>query len=442
MASSSNSRSSKKTKAPSSKNDDVLNARPTQRLGDQTIEADGDTWQETLAVCEPPQKKGEANPSAAPTLILRSYYQNTRSGKRVWDEPPSGASKILPATDEMRRMAEMQLTELHVVTTSVAVSNAADQELEEPKKKKKGLKKLFGSFGKKKTKEDSNSAPKQNRQIRYKPGSRLVSGPSNPDSQLQLAIARSLADKEGRDYEFSPAAAGGDPSNNLSSSLTAAKQRKKRSKTKFAPLPTVPPAGGADDDELEMAKALSLSVAHQSGETEEQLLARVMEESRMMEEALQRGANQAAREQQRRSASGGNLMGFSGEIDRKMPPMNRKMPPPAASLSHSPQPYYSQPVASAAPPMAPASPFLPSYSAAGHPTVAKASPADAAATAARFDPYSAQAAPKPKPAPQKASPSSPSGPQKMSPPNSPLRPSFGRPRVSNNKKLQEQAGLV
>lgn len=39
--------------------------------------AEGDTWQETLAVCEV---------ADASKLVIRSYYEKTHNDKRVWDE--------------------------------------------------------------------------------------------------------------------------------------------------------------------------------------------------------------------------------------------------------------------------------------------------------------------------------------------------------------------
>ena len=96
----------------SSPDENAFEARPTNRLGkDHKIVADGDTWQEMMAVCEPRNYK-KNNDGSGPSLVIRSYYQNTRTGKRVWDEPPSGATNIIPASEEMRKMATLQLNEL------------------------------------------------------------------------------------------------------------------------------------------------------------------------------------------------------------------------------------------------------------------------------------------------------------------------------------------
>jgi hypothetical protein len=49
---------------------------------------------------------------AAQRLTLRPYFQSQNTGQRVWDEPPSGASNIVYATVESRKMAQAQLEEM------------------------------------------------------------------------------------------------------------------------------------------------------------------------------------------------------------------------------------------------------------------------------------------------------------------------------------------
>lgn len=140
----------------------------TNRLGkkrtDKLIRADGDTWQEYLSVCEKgriekgrPEKgrraaafslfgkkkkmtsietntntngndndNSKGNGNDISNLMIRSYFQNTRTKKKVWDEPPSGASHIVPASEEMRLMAQHQLGELYVATTTPYVTEAFD----------------------------------------------------------------------------------------------------------------------------------------------------------------------------------------------------------------------------------------------------------------------------------------------------------------------------
>lgn len=189
----------------------------TNRLGqkraDEMIRADGDTWQEYLAVSEKlnkaasnkskrsgglsslfgKKKKKDTKPGSSvddnSTLVIRSYFENKRTGEKVWDEPPSGASNIIPASEEMRRMAEMQLDEVHVVVTPPAgiedLNNASSNG---------GTKTTL--FGKPKT---PNTAERGGRRIRYKPGSTSAvrSPQSFNDRQLQEAIERSMNETQG-----------------------------------------------------------------------------------------------------------------------------------------------------------------------------------------------------------------------------------------------------
>jgi hypothetical protein len=269
-----------------------------------TIQGDGDTWQEILAVAvkettAPNTTKissfSKKDQVGDEQLIIRSYFQNTRSGKRVWDEPPSGASHVVAATEEMHRMAQVQLQELQIVTgitsptTNTTKSNGdSGSAPSNGNGKKRGF--LFG-FGKKNSNPTDSTATSSARMIRYKPGSSLLTprpggkypskrGPSpgtvdqGEDIFLQQAIAQSLAEQQGFCY---------DDSNNSSNNNN----------------PFTTPHNG-DDDELELVKALSLStMVHnnmspnnnnnnnnnnkdiQTEEDEEQVLARVLEESKL-----------------------------------------------------------------------------------------------------------------------------------------------------------------
>ena len=332
-----------------------LQARPSQRLlGTQLqIEADGDTWQETLAVCEAPpppspsrkenkskrgkqgggtKKENHDDDTSTGRLLIRSYFQNTRNGRRVWDEPPSGASQILPATEEMRRMAQIQLAELQLVTGNVqdtttttnpttnddTVGVAVDTMGKDGTPTKHKQRRGFFGFGKfngnSNGNHNDNHNSNENHRIRYKPGSSLLvrnkqgapptttkkTGTDHQDAQLQEAIARSLAESQGIPYHTT------------------------------ATTTTMRP----DDEQLAMAKALSLSAAaaaqqqrdssHQ--ETEEQILARVLEQSKI-EDAIHRGTMQAALSEPEANTTNTNthdLLGMTMTIpneddDRKLP---------------------------------------------------------------------------------------------------------------------------
>lgn len=127
-------------------NIDDFSARRSGRVVSGQCVADNDTWVEALAVCEvakDPKKpninakssgllkklRSKSNMTnentdsniqqyeaemamAAQRLTLRPYFQSQNSGQRIWDEPPSGASNIIYATTESRKMAQAQLEEM------------------------------------------------------------------------------------------------------------------------------------------------------------------------------------------------------------------------------------------------------------------------------------------------------------------------------------------
>ena len=158
---------------------DDFSARRSARVAVGEYAADNDTWVEALAVCELPPKAGkkgrrskskhsgifhwknktkkkndemEDSSSANNTtngnnnnnnnnvyteedlatvsqrLILRPYFQSQNTGQRVWDEPPSGASTILYATLEARKMAEAQLEEMRMTYAGTAVRRRLERE--------------------------------------------------------------------------------------------------------------------------------------------------------------------------------------------------------------------------------------------------------------------------------------------------------------------------
>jgi Ubiquitin interaction motif len=236
--------------------EDHFQARPSNRLGRNApgvAQADGSTWQEYLAVCDVQEK-----------LQIRSYFQNLTTGKRVWDEPPSGASHIIPASEEMHRMATLQLDELYVATTNGEGDGNKNDKKSDKEKKKSGLKSLFG-LGRNKTRDNnatssSNGGSTNNKKIQYKSGSSLLAGSnSRVDPHLQAAIAQSIAESQG-----------------IPSSL---------SNTDNAVNPSSGSHQEADPD-LAMAMALSLSTAGAASSPktlneEEEMLRRALEESKL-----------------------------------------------------------------------------------------------------------------------------------------------------------------
>ena len=205
----------------------------TNRLGkkqtDKLIRADGDTWQEYLAVSEKPNhattsnslsffgkknkkkstksKSNSQNNGDGNSLIVRSYFQNSRTGKKVWDEPPSGASRIVPATQDMRRMAELQLEEVYVATVSTELVDTSGSTSSSNKSKSKkalggGLFRRLNSAATNSESSGSNRGS-TSRRIRYKPDSQLYppraapGSHQNEDRQLREAIERSIAETTG-----------------------------------------------------------------------------------------------------------------------------------------------------------------------------------------------------------------------------------------------------
>jgi hypothetical protein len=186
--------------------DDSFVPRRSNRVSADLAQPDGDEWTERLAVCE----------GAGAKLLIRSYYKNSRTAARAWDEPPSGASKIRHATADMRKQAETQLQELQftldMIPPEEGAENASTSSDNNNNKKQQGKKGFLGRFRKK---EKTKKKPDDSK-----------------DLNLQRAIARSMADQKGG-HESDEPVVYYDPessTNNL-----------------------------ADDEALQMAKALSMS---------------------------------------------------------------------------------------------------------------------------------------------------------------------------------------
>lgn len=146
--------------------------------------SDGDIWHEKLAVCESATNDGK------PKLLIRSYFRNERTGDRLWDEAPSGASKINYATAEMRRMAQAQMDELQLTLEMIPSENDDLTNIEKSdksgtnKNEKTAKKSIFSRFSKKKEKKTVEVSK---------------------DLNLQRAIARSMADSYPTQNETIPA---------------------------------------------------------------------------------------------------------------------------------------------------------------------------------------------------------------------------------------------
>ena len=85
--------------------------------------------------------------AASQRLTLRPYFQSQNTGERHWDEPPSGASNIIYATSEARRMAEAQLEEMRGTYAQAAVRRRQEREEKRALKKKRKEEEGGGSGG-------------------------------------------------------------------------------------------------------------------------------------------------------------------------------------------------------------------------------------------------------------------------------------------------------
>jgi len=82
--------------------------------------SDRDVWCEYLAVVEMviPGNTGAKNTQPMYELQIKSLFESTHTGKRSWDEPPSGATTIQYATDEERTRAKNDMVILQTTTPS------------------------------------------------------------------------------------------------------------------------------------------------------------------------------------------------------------------------------------------------------------------------------------------------------------------------------------
>lgn len=83
------------------------------------ISSDKDVWCEHLAVVEMvvPGNAGAKNKETY-ELHIKSFFESALTGKRSWDEPPSGATTISYASDEDHKKAEEERATLQMTTRS------------------------------------------------------------------------------------------------------------------------------------------------------------------------------------------------------------------------------------------------------------------------------------------------------------------------------------
>lgn len=206
---------------------------------------DGDVWQEKLMVCEADGNK----------LVIRSYFRSTKSGKRVWDEPPTGASQIEAASAADRQKVQEELKNMQVALDTNNENVGGEEGKGKAAKKSKGFFSAFrkspkdkagssssgGLFGKKKSDQHGKK-------------SSVAKGDIDGDEDMQRAISLSMG--------LNPDAADANSAANGGNSWDA------------------------DDEALEMAKAMSISEAESASPaathnfTEDEMLQRALEESK------------------------------------------------------------------------------------------------------------------------------------------------------------------
>jgi hypothetical protein len=100
--------------------------QPSTRISTSNISSDNDTWTEYLTIVELP-RRDKRNTFE---LQIRSFFESKATGEKVWGEPPTGATHVLWATEDMKKMAHEQMCDLMVVEKA-AEDN--DEEEENPK---------------------------------------------------------------------------------------------------------------------------------------------------------------------------------------------------------------------------------------------------------------------------------------------------------------------
>ena len=172
-----------------------------------------DKWVEHLAVVEmlipnTYNRNGEAKYE----LQIRSFFVSINTGKKTWDEPPSGAERIEYATDEVREMAEAQKRDLECVDV---LGEKNDSNKSDEKSKRFGFRiKNFMNRRRLSNNEISDSA---NRKVKVREGSEMdeilkgsfhddfekaLANSLNEASDMDKALARSINDVQYRERQM------------------------------------------------------------------------------------------------------------------------------------------------------------------------------------------------------------------------------------------------
>lgn len=123
------------------------------------ISSDKDVWCEYLAVVEIviPENTGAKRKEPRYELRIKSFFESTHTGKRSWDEPPSGATTIQYATDEERTRAKNDKEMLQ--TTTRSFSSDAQHPKQSPQKNSKfRLRNIFNKIRRTKKTDTSDAS--------------------------------------------------------------------------------------------------------------------------------------------------------------------------------------------------------------------------------------------------------------------------------------------
>ena len=165
---------------------------------------DGDTWIEGFAVSTPEVSEASADGTVNITPFVRSYFYSQNTGRREWDEPPSGASSVRYASREARALAEVQADALaneiltgtreHMIPRQQATINEDDEFQRAVKLSVKELSRK-ASIEESKASDDSLERAMELSRLECQKNLQKRSACDTEDEAIALAMAISLSDQ-------------------------------------------------------------------------------------------------------------------------------------------------------------------------------------------------------------------------------------------------------
>ena len=228
-------------------------ARPSTTASGVDIAGDGIVWRESLAVVE------GVTPDGHPQLTLRSYFRHPVTLERVWDEPPSGASAVDFATLEQRQAALRQMQELQATLDLIPPDPSSLPETNTSNTKNKQ-----GRNGRKQSQQSGNNT--NNNQGGWLSRLKRRGDPptlqdESKDLNLQRAIARSMADQQRKGKRRTTSSSKTNSATNHNDDPRILYDSEYSERRTSASTSRTDENDVEDDDDLAMAKALSLSTA-------------------------------------------------------------------------------------------------------------------------------------------------------------------------------------